>query len=103
MFFLIRSAICIGLVVAALPDDGHAPRWPGASAPPVTTVALTSAEKLCRAAPGRCLALLREGLKAGSSEAYLALASRTALAPSRDSLSNADRRPAWNGPEVASD
>jgi hypothetical protein len=96
MFFLLRSACCIGLVMAALPAPGGRPTSPLASA---AAPALAEAEKLCRAAPDRCIDLFRSTVRSSSAELFRTLAVRPHEAPSRDTLTVADRLPAWLGPE----
>ncbi len=98
MFFLLRSACCIALVVSALPDRG-APS-PRSMTPRLASTALTGVAHLCQAAPTRCSRLLAAGLQAGSAEAFAALASQGSAGSSRDTLSDADRRPAWTGPVI---
>ena len=98
MFFLVRSAICIGLVVAALPGSdrgGLAHRTVAGLRTPSARIAAMAAEQMCAAQPARCLAVL-EG-PAGGEPVRL-----RAVPASRDTLTRADRRPAWSGRLLAS-
>ena len=95
MFFLIRSAVCIGLVVAALPDGAGALPDRGTLVTAAGHLATSAAGSLCRIAPERCLDVAAAGVPA--------LAGRgRAPRPSRDTLRPTDRRPAWVGPVLLS-
>lgn len=101
MFFLVRSALCIGLVVAALPgfDRGAlAHRTLAGLRTQSTRIAAMAAEQMCAAQPGRCLAAVN-----GNGGGAPVHPSRTTPIPvSRDTLTAADRRPSWSGRLVAS-
>lgn len=99
MFFLVRSSLCIGLVVAALPgSDGGAlaHRTLAGLRTQSARIAAMAAEQMCAAQPGRCVALL-DGSNGATIRPY-----RTPAPASRDTLTAADRRPSWSGRLVAS-
>ncbi len=89
MVFLLRSALCIGVVVLALPREGSVARdaalRSGASA----------ARAFCRSDPGRCAAALEDGVSAmlpPAPEARAPRAARTAAAEPRGPRPNAPTR-----------
>ncbi len=113
MFFLVRSALWLGLVFTAMewPGDG-APRSDlgPVSKPVAETLAIRSAEAVARGAEKICFASIRECIEFTARLDQLAgdeirrahkepphTGSIRQTAPATDTLSPADRQPAWQG------
>ncbi|WP_131115802.1 hypothetical protein [Lichenihabitans psoromatis] len=99
MFFLVRSAICIGIVVSLLPNAPRPSDVVATSASEAGQFAARSLDRACRVAPAACAGwvtgtIIPESMGA----AARALATGAIRTSSRDTLTASDRQRGWAGP-----